>query len=413
MARKKKEQDPKEAQLKEVFDSLVAGKTPEEIFGKGGLMSQLRKRLAERALEGEMVAHLGYAKHAGEGRNRGNSRNGKGSKRVETESGALEIEVPRDREGTFEPQLIRKRQRRLSDFDEKVLSLYARGMPTREIVEHLEELYGTDVSPTLISAVTDAVLDDVKAWQSRPLEPLYPIVYLDALHIKLKQSGHVQTCAVYIALGINLEGHKEVLGLWVGEAEGSKFWLSVLTELKSRGLEDILIAAMDGLKGFPEAMAAVYPRAEIQLCIVHMVRNSLKYVSWKHRKAVAAGLRTIYTASTLEEAERALEQFAVAWADVGPWIAKLWRSNWAHLTSFFNYPPAIRKVIYTTNAIESIQSQLRKVTRHRGAFPTVDSVRKVLYLALMKAKERWTMPIHDWPTALYHLSVAFPGRVSL
>ena len=413
MVRKKKEQDPKEAQLKELVDSLVAGKTPEEIFGKGGLMSQLRKRLAESALEGEMVAHLGYAKHAVEGRNRGNSRNGKGSKRIETESGALEIEVPRDREGTFEPQLIRKRQRRLSDFDEKVLSLYARGMPTREIVEHLEELYGTEVSPTLISAVTDSVLEDVKAWQARPLDRLYPIVYLDALHIKLKQSGHVQTSAVYIALGINMEGHKEILGLWVGEAEGAKFWLSILTELKSRGLEDILIAAMDGLKGFPEAMAAVYPRTEIQLCIVHMVRNSLKYVSWKHRKAIARDLRTIYTATTLEEAESALEQFAETWDETCPLISKLWRSNWTHLTGFFNYPPAIRKVIYTTNAIESIQAQLRKVTRHRGAFPTVDSVRKVLYLALMKAKERWTMPVHDWPPALSFLSVAFPGRVAL
>jgi transposase-like protein len=413
MARKKKEQDPKEAQLKELLDSLVTGKTPEEIFGKGGLMSQLRKRLAESALEGEMIAHLGYAKHAVEGRNRGNSRNGKGTKRVETESGALEIEVPRDRDSTFEPHLIRKRQRRLSDFDEKVLSLYARGLPTREIAEHLEELYGTEVSPTLISAVTDAVLDDVRAWQSRPLDPLYPIVYLDALHIKLKQSGHVQTCAVYIALGINLEGHKEVLGLWVGEAEGAKFWLSILTELKSRGLDDILIAAMDGLKGFPEAVAAVYPRTEIQLCIVHMVRNSLKYVSWKHRKKVARDLRPIYTASTLEQAEQALQQFAATWDAVCPLISKLWRANWTHLTGFFNYPPAIRKVIYTTNAIESIQAQLRKVTRQRGAFPTVDSVRKVLYLALMKAKERWTMSIIDWPTALYHLSLAFPGRVTL
>lgn len=413
MVRKKKEHDPKEAQLKELFDNLVADKTPEEIFGKGGLMSQLRKRLAESALEGEMVAHLGYAKHAPEGRNRSNSRNGKGTKRVETESGALDLEVPRDRDGTFEPQLIRKRQRRLSDFDEKVLSLYARGMATREIVEHLEELYGTDVSPALISAVTDAVLDDVKAWQSRPLDPLYPIVYLDALHIKLKQSGHVQTCAVYVALGINMEGHKEVLGLWVGEAEGAKFWLSILTELKSRGLEDILIAAMDGLKGFPEAVAAVYPRTEVQLCIVHMMRNSLKYVSWKHRKSVARDLRTVYTASTLEEAERALERFAGTWDEVCPLISKLWRANWTHLTGFFNYPPAIRKVIYTTNAIESIQAQLRKVTRHRGAFPTVDSVRKVLYLALMKAKERWTMPIRDWPAALYHLSIAFPGRVPL
>ena len=413
MARKKKEQDPNEAQLKQLVNSLVAGKTLEEIFGKGGLMSQLRKRLAESALEGEMVAHLGYAKHAVEGRNRGNSRNGKGSKQVETESGALEIEVPRDRDGTFEPQLIRKRQRRLRDFDEKVLSLYARGLPTREIVEHLEELYGTDVSPTLITAVTDAVLEDVRAWQARPLDPLYPIVYLDALHIKLKQSGHVQTCAVYIALGINRDGQKEVLGLWVGEAEGAKFWLSILTELKSRGLEDILIAALDGLKGFPEAMAAVYPRTEIQLCIVHMVRNSLKYVSWKHRKNVARDLRTIYTARTLAEAEGAREKFAATWDEICPLISKLWRSNWTHLTGFFNYPPAIRKVIYTTNAIESIQAQLRKVTRHRGAFPTVDSVQKVLYLALRKAKERWTMPIQEWPPALYHLSLVFPGRVPL
>lgn|SRR5262245_3588749 len=413
MVRKKKEQDPNEAQLKQLIDSLVAGKTPEEIFGKGGLMSQLRKRLAESALEGEMVAHLGYAKHAVEGRNRGNSRNGKGSKRVETESGALELEVPRDREGSFEPHLIRKRQRRLSDFDEKVLSLYARGLPTREIVEHLEELYGTDVSPTLITAVTDAVLEDVRAWQARPLDPLYPIVYLDALHLKLKQSGHVQTCAVYVALGINREGHKEVLGLWVGEAEGAKFWLSILSELKNRGLEDILIAVMDGLKGFPEAMAAVYPRTEIQLCIVHMVRNSLKYVSWKHRKDMARDLRAIYTAPTVDEAERALERFAATWDGVCLHISKLWRSNWTHLTGFFNYPPAIRKVIYTTNAIESIQAQLRKVTRQRGAFPTVDSVQKVLYLALMKAKERWTMPIKEWPPALYHLSIVFPGRVDL
>jgi transposase-like protein len=286
-------------------------------------------------------------------------------------------------------------------------------MPTREIVEHLEELYGTEVSPQLISAVTDAVLEDVKAWQARPLDPLYPIVYLDALHIKLKQSGHVQTCAVYVALGINLEGHKEVLGLWVGEAEGAKFWLSILTELKSRGLEDILIAAMDGLKGFPDAVAAVYPRTEIQLCIVHMVRNSLKYVSWKHRKGVARDLRPIYTAATLEAAESALEKFAATWDEVCPLISKLWRANWTHLTSYFNYSPAIRKVIYTTNAIESIQAQLRKVTRHRGAFPTADSVRKVLYLALMKAKERWTMPIVEWQAALYQLSLAFPGRVAL
>ena len=400
-------------QLDDLLDELVRGKSAEEIFGKSGLVRELTTRVVERALEGELTAHLGYEKHAAEGRNGRNSRNGRVSKRVKAASSELAIEVPRDREGTFEPQLVKKHQRRLSGFDDKVIALYARGMTTREIQGHLKELYGVQVSPALISSVTDSVLQDVHAWQSRPLDSFYPILYLDAIHLKIRTGGYVQVCAVYVALAINRDGHKELLGLWIGEAEGARFWLAVLTELKNRGVEDILVAAVDGLKGFPEAIAAVYPRTHVQLCIVHMVRNSLRYVSWKHQKAVARDLRAIYTAPTREAAEAALEAFSDRWDELTPLISRQWRSNWENLTAFFDYPPAIRKVIYTTNAVESIQAQLRKVTKKHGAFPTHDSVRKVLYLALMKASERWTMPIHDWRNALYHLSLVFPGRVPL
>jgi transposase-like protein len=399
--------------LDELLDDLVRGKSSEEIFGSGGLVKELTKRLVERALEGELTAHLGYAKNAVAGRNGRNSRNGRADKRVKTDSSDLVIEVPRDRDGTFEPQLVRKRQRRLAGFDDKVLALYARGMTTREIQGHLKELYGVQVSPALISVVTDSVMEDVRAWQSRPLDRFYPILYLDAIHLKIRTSGHVQVCAVYVALAINLEGQKELLGLWIGEAEGAKFWLGVLTELKNRGVEDILIAAVDGLKGFPQAIAAVYPETQVQLCIVHMVRNSLRYVSWKHQKALVKDLRTIYGAATREAAEDALDAFSAHWDEITPLISRQWRANWEHLATFFDYPPLIRKVIYTTNAIESIQAQLRKVTKKHGAFPTQDSVRKVLYLALLKASERWTMPIRDWPNALYHLSLVFPQRVPL
>jgi putative transposase len=396
-----------------LLDDLVRGKTSEEIFGESGLVRELTKRLVERALEGEMSSHLGYERHAVEGRNGSNSRNGSGSKRVKTDSSELAIEVPRDRDGTFEPQLVRKWQRRLPGFDEKVIALYARGMTTREIQGHLKELYGVQVSPALISAVTDAVMEDVRAWQSRPLEAFYPILYLDAIHLKIRTSGHVQNCAVYVALAINAEGRKELLGLWIGEAEGAKFWLSVLTELRNRGVQDILIASVDGLKGFPEAIAAVYPETQVQLCIVHMVRNSLRYVSWKHHKALVRDLRAIYAASTREAAEEALDAFAQIWDPIAPLISRQWRANWTNLSRFFDYPPTIRKVVYTTNAIESMQAQLRKVTKKHGAFPTHDSVRKVLYLALQRASERWTMPIRDWPNALYHLSLAFPDRVPI
>lgn len=400
-----------EKRVNELLDQLLEGRRPEEIMGAGGLVDALTKRLMERALEGELTDHLGYEKHAPEGRNGGNSRNGRSRKRVKTGSGEIDVEIPRDREGTFEPVLVPKGVRRLPDFDEKVIALYARGLTTRELQEHMKEIYKVEISPSTISAVTDAVLDDVKAWQARPLEAVYPIVYLDAIHLKLRRSGHVETQAVYLALALTLEGEKELLGLWVGEAEGAKFWLSVLTELKNRGVRDILIAAIDGLKGFPEAIESVFPKTQIQLCIVHMVRGSLRFVSWKERKAVSRDLRAIYRAPTLEAAEQALEAFEERWDARFPMIGRKWRANWANLTPFFDYPPEIRKVMYTTNAIEAINAQLRKVTKKRGAFPTPDSVRKVLYLAIMKASARWTRPVQDWPAALNHLALVFPGRV--
>jgi len=397
----------------ELLAELVKGKSPEEILGEGGILKQLTKRLVENALEGEMTEHLGYEPHAAEGKHTGNSRNGKGGKTIHTESGSVGIDVPRDRTGTFEPQLVRKRQRRLEGFDDKVLSLYARGMTTRQIQGHLKELYGTEVSPALISTVTDAVLDDVKAWQNRPLDQVYPIVYLDALHLKIRTDGTVQTRAVYLALGVNLEGHKELLGLWIGEKEGSKFWLSILTELRNRGVHDILIACVDGLTGFPEAIASEFPKTQVQLCIVHMVRNSLRYVSWKERKIVARDLRAIYTSSSAESAQAALDAFAEKWDDRFPSISRSWQDRWQQVIPFFAYPPEIRKVIYTTNAIESMQSQLRRVTRQRGAFPTPESAKKVLYLALDRISKRWSRPIRDWVAALNHFAIVFEDRIPL
>lgn len=397
--------------LDKLMDELLKDQTPEEILGDSGALKELKKRFIERALEGELTNHLGYVKNSPDGRGTGNSRNGKTGKRVIDADGELEIEVPRDRNGDFEPQLVKKRQTRLPGFDEKVISLYGRGQTTREIQGHLQEIYGVQVSPALISKVTDAVLEDVQAWQNRPLDAVYPIVYLDAIHLKLRHSGRVSTRAVYLALGINLEGNKELLGLWLGESEGSKFWLSILTELQARGVKDILIAAVDGLTGFPEAIASVYPKTEVQLCIVHMVRGSLKYVGWKERKAVARDLRAVYTAPTVEAAAAALDAFEAAWGERFPMVAKSWRARWEHVVPFFAYPEPIRKVIYTTNAVESLNSQLRKVTRKRGAFPTDDSVRKVLYLALKNASKRWNRPIRDWPTALNYFSIVFEGRV--
>ncbi len=406
---KKKEPD----KLDKLITELTKDATAEELLMDSGLLKELKKRLLETALEAEMTEHLGYEKHSPDGRGTGNSRNGKTSKRIIGANGHLDIEVPRDRNGNFEPQLVRKRQVRLEGFDKKVLSLYARGITTRELQDHLEEIYEVDVSPALISRVTDAVLDEVKAWQNRPLDAVYPIVYLDAIHLKIRTDGRVQNRAVYVALGVDMTGNKELLGLWIGENEGAKFWLNVLTELSNRGLKDILIAAVDGLTGFPDAIASVFPRTEVQLCIVHMVRNSLRYVPWKNRKAVARDLKKIYSAATAEAAEQALSAFEEKWSEQYPMAAKSWRDRWENVIPFFGYPEPIRKVIYTTNAIESLNAQLRKVTRKRGAFPTDDSVRKILYLAIQRASKKWTMPIRNWPEALNFFSIVFEGRVSV
>lgn len=396
----------------ELIDSLLADyKKPEDLIGEHGLLKQLTKKLVERALEAEMAEHLGHARNAPVANPVGNTRNGRSKKTLKGEFGELPIEVPRDRHGSFEPQIIPKHQTRWTGFDDKILSLYARGMTVREIQGHLEEMYGAEVSPTLISTVTDAVIEDAKAWQSRPLDALYPIVYLDCIHVKVRDAGSVRAKAVYLALGINLAGEKELLGLWIAQTEGAKFWLQVVTELKNRGVADIFIACVDGLKGFPEAIEAVFPQTAVQLCIVHLVRYSLNYASWKLRKEVAAGLRAIYTAATADEAERQLDAFEARWGEAYPSIGQSWRRNWVRVIPFFDYPAEIRKVIYTTNAIESVNMGLRKITKNRGAFPSDEALLKLFYLALKNISAKWTMPIRDWKAALNRFTIQFEDRM--
>jgi putative transposase len=400
----------------DVPEELLAGllanyQKPEDLIGEEGLLKHLTKLVVERALEAEMTEHLGHGKNEPVANQAGNTRNGKSKKTLKGEFGELPIDVPRDRNGSFEPQLIPKHQTRWAGFDDKILSLYARGMTVREIQAHLEEMYGTEVSPSLISSVTDAVVDEVKAWQSRPLDPIYPIVYLDCIHVKIRE-GTVRVKAVYLAIGITMEGEKEVLGLWLAQNEGAKFWLQVVTELRNRGVQDILIACVDGLKGFPDAIEAVFPRATVQLCIVHMVRHSLNYVSWKRRPEVAADLRLIYQSATAEEAELRLGEFEDKWdGDYLP-IGQSWRRNWSRLIPFFDYPPEIRKVIYTTNAIESVNMSLRKLTKNRGSFPSDEALLKLFYLALRNISKKWTMPIRDWKAALTRFTIQFGERLS-
>jgi putative transposase len=403
---------PKREVPKELIDGLLADyKKPEDLIGENGLLKQLTKMLVERALDAEMAEHLGHGKNEPVTNMSGNARNGKSKKTLKGEFGELPIEIPRDRQGSFEPQLIPKHQTRWSGFDDKILSLYARGMTVREIQSHLEEMYGTEVSPTLISSVTDAVMDEVKAWQSRPLDSIYPIVYLDCIHAKVRDSGVVRAKAVYLAIGIDMTGNKEVLGLWIAQTEGAKFWLQVVTELKNRGLQDIFIACVDGLKGFPEAIETIYPKTKVQLCIVHMVRHSLNYVSWKMRKEVAADLRAIYASGTVDQASAALDAFEERWGKDYPSIAQSWRRNWSRITPFFDYPPEIRRVIYTTNAIESVNMSLRKITKNRGSFPSDESLIKLFYLALRNISQKWSMPIRDWKAALNRFSIEFEDRV--
>lgn len=403
----------KKAISRELLDQLIADyKKPEDLIGEDGLLKQLTKALVERALDTELTAHLGHKRHDDVGNTAGNVRNGRTQKTITGDFGVVDIEIPRDRAGTFRPQLIGKHQRRFAGFDERILSLYARGMSTREIEAHLLEMYGAEVSPTLISSITDAVNDEIKLWQSRPLDPCYAIVYLDCLMLKVRDSGSVSSRAVYLAVGVNLDGMKEVLGIWTAQTEGAKFWLAVITELKNRGVADILIACVDGLKGFPEAIEAVFPHTEVQLCLVHLVRHSLKYVTWKEREAVAKDLKTIYSATTVDEAEVRLNEFAERWDDKYPTITKSWRANWVRIIPLFAYSAEIRKAIYTTNAIESINFSLRKLTKIRGNFPNDEAAVKLLYLGLRNISKRWTMPIPNWKKALNQLMIKFEDRLT-
>jgi len=397
---------------KQLVDQLIKDcKTPEDFFGENGLIKSFVKSVMESALNAELTTHLGYEKHHASGNNTGNSRNGTTPKTLKGEFGEVELEIPRDRNGSYTPQLLPKHQTRFEGFDEKILSLYARGMTTRDIQAQLQELYGVDVSHTLISNVTDSVLDEVKTWQSRSLDSIYPIVYLDAIVIKVKDNKQVVNKAIYLALGVNLEGQKELLGMWVSLNEGAKFWLNVLTELKNRGVQDILFACVDGLSGFVEAIEIVYPKTTTQLCIVHVIRNSLRYVGYKERKAVVADLKTIYEASTMDEAELALQEFANKWDKQYPAISRLWFEKWANITPFFNYPADIRRVIYTTNAIESLNMTLRKVLKNKRFFPSDEAAFKQLYLGIRNISKKWTMPIRNWGSAMNRFMIEFGERL--
>jgi putative transposase len=394
-----------------LIEGLLAGyKKPEDIVGENGLLKQLTKAILERALDTELTEHLGYEKHDPVGYKSGNSRNGKSPKKLKGDFGEMDLETPRDRNATFEPKIIEKGQTRFTGFDDKILSMYARGMSTREIQGHLEEIYGVDVSPTLISNVTDAVVDEVRAWQSRPLDAVYPIVYLDAIQVKMRDGGHVQNRAVHLAMAVTLEGNKDVLGMWTSANEGAKFWLQVLTDLQNRGVKDIFITCVDGLKGFPDAIEAVYPKAIVQLCIVHLVRASLNYVSWKQRRAAAADLRLIYTASTAQEAEMHLDAFASKWDATHPTVSQIWRRNWERVIPFFAFPAEIRKVIYTTNAVESLNMTLRKIIKTRGSFPNEEAAMKLVYLALKNVAKKWSF-IQGWREALNRFQILWPERM--
>jgi putative transposase len=392
-----------------VEELLKSVSKPEDLLGPGGMLHRLKGALMERMLEAEMSAHLGYEPNEVEGRGSGNSRNGHSAKTVQTETGPVEIRVPRDRKGSFEPRVVPKHRRRLDGFDDKVLALYARGMSTRDIQGHLRELYGTEVSTDLISRVTDAVIDEVKDWQARPLEAVYPIVYLDALFVGVRDGGAVVKKAVYVALGMGMDGTREVLGFWIESTESARFWLTVLTDLKNRGVQDILFVCCDGLTGLPQAIEAAFPKAVVQTCIVHMIRASLRHVAWGDRKAVVAALRPIYAAETEEAAERALAAFEERWRAKYPAIAKQWRARWSEVVPFLAYPAEIRRTLYTTNVIESLNAQLRKVLRPKGHFPSDEAVTKILFLALQHAKVHWKPPIF-WRQAVAHFSVMFGDR---
>lgn len=396
----------------EILEELLKDyKNPQDLLGKEGLLKELTKRLLEKAMDSELTHHLGYEKYSSAGKKSGNSRNGKSSKKIKGNFGEIPIEVPRDRKGDFNPQIIPKHQTRFDGFDDKIISMYARGMTTRDIQDHLQEIYGVEISADLISTVTDAVLTDVKEWQSRPLDEVYPVLYLDATIVKVRSEGRVVNKSAYLAIGINIEGLKDVLGIWLEQNEGAKFWLKIMMELKNRGVRDIFIACVDGLKGFPEAIEATFPQAEVQLCIVHMIRGSLRFVSWKDRKAVTGDLKTIYQAATEEQAQANLECFAQKWDGRYPTISRSWRSNWQRIIPFFAYPEEIRRIIYTTNAIESLNNTLKKTIKNRASFPNDEAALKLLYLSLKNIQKKWTMPARFWGKALNQFAILYGNRM--
>src|SRR5450432_434804 len=392
----------------ELIDAwLKQGRKPEDVHG---LLRQLTKLVVERAMQAEMAEHLGYEKHDPEGNNTGNSRNGSTLKTLKGDFGEVEIETPRDRNGEFEPRIVKKNQTRWAGFDDKILSMYSRGMSVRDIQGHLEEMYGVEVSPSLISDVTDGVMEQARAWQNRPLDAFYAIVFLDALYVKMRHEGRVENRAVYVAVGINLEGRKDVLGLWTSATEGAKFWMNVLTELRNRGVRDIYLVCVDGLKGFPQAIEALYPKAQVQLCIVHLVRASMNYVTWQDRKKVVADLKPVYKAATADEAERQLSQFESKWTKY-PAIARLWREQWERVIPFFAFPAEVRKGVYTTNAVESLHMSLRKIIKTRGSFPSEEAAFKLLYLALVRVVAKW-QTVQSWKQMLNYLDTMCGDRIS-
>jgi putative transposase len=395
----------------EVIDELLAGaRTEEEIVGPGGVLAQLTKRLVERAMSAELTEHLGYEPHQEPPGGSGNTRNGSTPKTLATEQGPVRIETPRDRKGSFEPQIIRKGQRRFQGFDDKILALYSRGLSTRDIEAHLAEIYGVKVGRDLISRVTDAVMDDVREWQQRPLDDVYPVVFLDALVLKIREGGTVQRRACYLALGVTVEGERDVLGMWFQETEGAKFWMQVLSELKQRGVNDILLCGVDGLKGFPEAIEAIYPNTVVQTCVVHLIRHSLKYVPRREREQVARDLKPIYTAVDADAAQAALEAFDDKWGARFPVITQAWLNAWEYVTPFLAFPPELRRVVYTTNAIEALNRQLRKAIKTKGHFPNEEAARKLIYLAITNAVPAWTRT-RNWTTALLAFKIHFGDRL--
>jgi len=395
-----------------------ANKTIKELAGEcdtvedvHNLLKNLFKDTLQQIFEAEMEDHLGYNKHSLEGNNTGNSRNGYSKKTIQTKLGKTDIEIPRDRNGDFEPRVIKKYETTSNDLEDQIIAMYAKGMSTRDIESHMRDIYGIDVSPTMVSKVTDKILPVVTEWQSRPLERIYPIIYLDAIHFKVRKENRIINKAAYSVMGINLDGQKDILGIWVGENESASFWLGVCNDLKSRGVQDILIACKDGLSGFSEAISTVFPKAEIQLCIIHQLRNSLKYVSWKEQKQVMADLKKVYQALTIEEAELAFEMFKEKWGKKHPIIIRSWENNWLELTAYFKYPYEIRRIIYTTNIIEGYHRQLRKVTKTKTAYPTDDALRKIIYLATMEAAKKWSMPVREWKSCISQLAIHFSDRL--